>query len=1202
MLTFFHQLDRDLGRVGRRARRMLITQRVCVAVVVFVGALCLLGVLDYWLRFPGVVRLGVGLALFALAIWRGVPSMRRAWGFHPSRDALAARLESRVPALRGQLASTLEFGLEPQRFSPPVAEPVTAALAAAAVEQTQNHHAAADLNRQVAGLINPKPTRIWLALGLGALGLAVAVGIAAPTLSATGWWRWFAPLGTATWPARTALVAPNLPPVLPVDTPADLRATVERGHRSGLRVWAHHRFVQGPTADVTGAQLMTEQSEKATYRLSWRLPPEVVRAVTTGEEESVDMDHWFTARDGRTQVQRVTWVARPRIIEMEAHTQPPAYAAGLVLPQKINLDRTGGTLSVRGGSHVELRLTFNKNLNDDALSLPGFEGIAFETSHPNALTTVVSWDVNDDLATLLELTDQHGLSAVPVPRFVLNVEPDTAPRVTWVAPMADLAVLATAQVPVTAEAVDDVAVAWLKVTAALSDDSEQNSETQTLAQETVPRATITATAALDLKTVTFNGRGVAAGDVIMLRAIAQDVYKNKGESRSETQAVVRRLTVIEPAVLVEQLQADLAAVRRQAMRLERDQKGLAQRDDNTPPPAQQASEQERLNARLVSPAAQLSAVAERMQLNRLADPSLSALVKDAQKHVAAAAASADRAAETLREAATESNAEKSASQNAQAAQDQAASQKELTQLTALLDQGRDALGLKLELARLRTEQDRLAQDTRQLLPRTIGRDAASLDAETRAKLDALAKRQKTLAAQADEAIRGLQATAESLMDRADAQSEASASGPSKDPANGQPKGKPEDAASGDRARAAAQALAEAAAVAQRQGLSEGQRKSAQALGENRLSEAGLGQSEAMDTLDAMMKQLGEEESIRQAMLKRRVLQLIEKLRRLVADQTQTLAQLEDPADLELLAAGQSALWVRTVEAETLATTAAEAGEEDLNAAAQHLVQAAEGQSLAQAAIRANEIANAQGAERSALEALEHALAAAQAAQKKTAGNKTQQERAKLREAYAQLAQRQEALQEEVTTAVGKHADDPQAPLPRRVRAVLRGLAAKQATLREDASDLALEVDETLVFKQTHTRIDISAQAAAQGLRAQAPQPDNIADDQSRVAMLLRAMAAALKSPKKDHDFASGGGGGGGGEKPPALVPSLAELRLLRSMQQAVYDATRTQNERAGGPHLTRLDRLGAEQRELADLSRQLIQKLKSDPQAQEDTP
>ena len=87
----------------------------------------------------------------------------------------------------------------------------------------------------------------------------------------------------------------------------------------------------------------------------------------------------------------------------------------------------------------------------------------------------------------------------------------------------------------------------------------------------------------------------------------------------------------------------------------------------------------------------------------------------------------------------------------------------------------------------------------------------------------------------------------------------------------------------------------------------------------------------------------------------------------------------------------------------------------------------------------------------------------------------------------------------------------------------------------------------------------------------------------------------------DEEFAGspsgGGGGGGGGGSSPALVPPIAELKLLRGVQDAVYHATRAYNQKLGPnneatPRPQVVDELHQQQRQLSELGHHLIQQLR----------
>ncbi|MEM7624966.1 MAG: hypothetical protein AAF333_05005 [Planctomycetota bacterium] len=715
--------------------------------------------------------------------------------------------------------------------------------------------------------------------------------------------------------------------------------------------------------------------------------------------------------------------------------------------------------------------------------------------------------------------------------------------------------------------------------------SEATLTTTLLASREARQAELTTSATLDLNTMTLR-----PGDVVTLGAHAQDVYDLLGMRHDTVDATPRRLRIIDAATLIDQVRADLAGVRQQAVRLERQQDELNRRQPDAP--ATRAAEQQRITRGTETQARQLQKVRDRLELNRLEEPALDELIDQAGRLVdraqrtsdaaqaklreaAAAEAQAARAAEAADPAAAQQSAEARAradAAQARAAQDQEAVRQRLEELTKLLDQGQDALGLKLELARLQTEQAALAQDTRELLPRTAGRATEDLPRELRERLEELRQRQEDLAEQARE-------TVERMLDIAEALARQSAS-----PQDGEP-----SAEQSDRDRATARALAEAAAVAQRQGLSQQMEQSEQGLEENRLSQAGEAQLDTLDTLEQMMKQLGDQDELRQELLRRRLLALAEKLRRLIESQAIEIASLEDAADdrVPVLAEAQSALWVRTIAVQTEA-------EADENTAdvAPIIDQAIDAQAQALSALRGGDRAEALAVEAVALERLEEALAKVQEKQQEAQQDQTKKQRAELRKKYLELAERQAGLIDEVAPLL----DAP--TLTRRTRAALRGLSQQQGEIKDAAAELGDDVSDTVVFRRTHDLIERTAERARAPL-SRGEDDGRVLPSQRKVVALLESMAAALDEIGTPPEFAEnspgGGAGGGGAGQAPPLVPTSSELKLLRGVQQAVYDETRRLNDEARGRptagQASRLDDLAAEQRELSDIGRRLIESM-----------
>ncbi|MEM6458981.1 MAG: hypothetical protein AAF710_06280 [Planctomycetota bacterium] len=1170
-------LARQLEGVRRRARWLLVGQRLLQAVAVAGPTLVTLGLIDYLLRLPGWLRGAVSLGLAGWLAWWLVHRLTGAWRFGPTVSALALRLENQYDALRGTLASALEFALHPEHYAQPAA---TAAMAAASVARAERSLAGVRVDR----LIDLRPTRRFVGWGAAAAAAVGLLVVAMPTYSGIAASRWLLPWGDAAWPKRVAVAVHALPAVHPVDAPLVLRLDVNRGYRPGMRVWATARPADDPDTPPQRF-LMTEQpapgsapgSDQAkagsSYAVSWRPPAEAVRRIGSGRGAPRRWLFTFAAGDADADAAAVTLVARPAVAALSIDVEPPAYAAGLVPPRTLNPPAASprpAAVPALSGSSVEVTLRLNKPLSAAALRperlVPGLADLTSLSVDAGDRDAVrFSFVIDEPRQVELVLEDEHGLRPAEATSLRFDPREDRPPTVALLDPRADASVLATAVVPVAGRAADDVGVRRLVLDAAhptrLDSAAEATQTVLTLADRAARQAELTAEATLDLAPL-----GLEPGDVVVVAAHAEDVYELNGRSHDTVDATPRRLRVIDAATLIDQVRGELAGVRQQAERLERQQTQLLRRAGDRP--AVLRAEQARVSRGVAAQRQQLDAMTRRLAMNRLDEPSLDELIERADDLAAAAEAASDAAGAAFDEA-DEPSAESPHDAVARAEAQQAEAREQLEALADLLDQGRDALGLRLELSRLRTEQEALAQDTRELLPRAVGRSAEELPDDVREALEELAERQRALAEASEDAVRRLQDTAESL-----AQSAAE---------TGQENGE-----QSEQDRAAAEALAEAAAVAQRQGLTPQMEQAERAMEENQLASAGGSQMQALDTLEAMMQQLDEGDSRRQERLRRRLAELAEQLQRLVNEQTAAneARQAEpDAARLTAQAEGQNRLWVRTIAAQTGAEADAATAE-----VAPLIGQAVAAQARAVAALRGAEREPAAAGQAVALERLEEALRRVREQAAEAERDQTAQQRAELRQKYTELAKRQRTLRGEVQEAVGD------GPLTRRARAALRGLGGRQGEIGSEAEALGQEVAETVVFRRTHERIDATSAAAADKLSRAAPDAGTAADDQQRVAVLLESMAAALDDRAAQREFDSGAGaaagaGGGGGE--PQLIPPAAELRLLRGVQQAVYDQTRRLAEAGGAGEIdtARLDALGAEQRELSELGTQLIEQM-----------
>jgi len=1114
-------ITQQLRWVRRAGRAMLVTQRVGQWLTAMAVVTLVLVTADYLLRLPGAMRLMLGVATAGMGTLWLAGRLRRAAGFRPTLSDIALRAERLYPTLRGRLTSAVDFTEHAPDYENPA---LTAAMARTAVDEARQLAAHLPLRK----LIDPTLTvRIVLATLAAALIVGTLAAIS-PAHATTAAKRWLMPLGDTEWPRRVNVDDATDARVWPIDTALPLRARVVRGGDDGLRVWAQYRVRRGGEPGAWQRTIMTRTPNGTMYETL--VEP---GGLTSPGDDDATLEYYFVAGDDRTPAAKVVLTQRPAVIAASVTISPPHYASGLIDDAWINLHEQAGPVASAAGlrhSRVTLNFQFNKTLpmRDAADMLNGLD-LPYNATHAERASELsVTFELTETVTLALQLTDDHGLTSLSPRRYRLEAIDDRPPNVALLEPAADESVLPTAIVPIDSAAQDDVAVAHLSLEAAAQ------GLTRTLAESTGRQGHMTLAHALDLSAL-----NVAPGDHVTLTAIARDVYFD-GADRAAVRSGERHLRIIGDAQLVEQLRADLAAVRQQAIRMERTQARLMDAEN----PADTRGEQAQLTQRLSAQRGLVQRLGERARRNRLDEPALDQLLAEAGRLLDEAQRRSEAAESAL------------ADQPQQAATEQEAARAAMAELADLLDQGQDALTLQLALRGLAAQQEQLAQQTRELLPQTVGRDVNDLPQELRDQVNELAERQRQAAETANQLVRDMQSSAQALNRQGE----------------------------NDRDRAAAEAMAEAAAIAQRQGLEQDMREASQQVGQNQLSQAGQQQSDAQRTLAQMAEAVGSQQQRQAEMLKRRLLELAQLLEKLIERQTaqlDALAKVEDDAGLAALAPPMGLLRRTTLGAEEVAARSQETA-----ALTEAIGKAVNEQGRAVGALENAVKTEATDAEQTALDQLQRALAAVRERQRQQRAEQAQQDRARLRQAYERLAAQQQELNGQIAALL----DSPR--LDRRQQADLRGGEAAQAAIRKDADLLWSDVGSTLIFNRLHEKIDAAAQRVERQLAAGSTDT-GIRADQVEIHSALRLMAAALEQQTKSEQFdrpagdGQGGGGGGGDSGPSSAeqaVPPLAELRLLREMQQRVYDTTRAL---AGEPSRDTLMRLADDQQELADLGARL---------------
>ena len=339
----------------------------------------------------------------------------------------------------------------------------------------------------------------------------------------------------------------------------------------------------------------------------------------------------------------------------------------------------------------------------------------------------------------------------------------------------------------------------------------------------------------------------------------------------------------------------------------------------------------------------------------------------------------------------------------------------------------------------------------------------------------------------------------------------------------------------------------------------------QATRENRLDEAQRSSASALQTVQKMIGDLADDEKARTETLRRRLATLVDALKQLVL-QSQSTEEL----GLALLTADgavveKSSLAV-SQQAATLSLNASAVADEGRSAGpnAQRVVRlierGAEADGRAASALGASPSQVALGHENlvRATALFQEALEVVRQQETKNKEQERQQRVRELVKQYKDLYDREEGLFIASESLLNKGSD-------RRVLVEARRLGVEQESIRQAIaaiSESSQDVQKSPTFTEATTlALDAAARAAAD-LRSGPPTQSTI-EMEREVMEILRGLVGALgeAAKKPDDPFAdpnqeTGGGGGGGGEEEKPLIPPLAELKVIRSLQQRIYERTK----------------------------------------------
>ncbi|MBX3373189.1 MAG: hypothetical protein KF817_05090 [Phycisphaeraceae bacterium] len=1160
-------LVRELGRIQGRARLLLLTHRTAMAAAGFLAVLLLVIAFDYLLRFPAGLRALLLIGIVAGVVMVFLRVLRPALRFRPTLTQVALRCESMHPPLRGRLASSVEFVLAgTDRTSP---------LAARTVRETQRRvesMALATVVRQgtaLAGVVALVATVL----------LATATWIFAPDIARIGAARLLAPFAGTEWPARTA-VESLMSEVLPANRvhprgqvlPLRARNLTPRGAHERVEAW--FRLQREGEDGAWQSVLLTHQGDGIHERLI--------------DADADAMEVYFATQDNRSPVERLRLEPPPAVERAELTIVPPAYAESFLDVRTVDLgtgtdERRRLREGVLVGSEAVLRLSLNKPVPVPGETDPDPAWLArlLEGSRPDVSADLVfeaarhdgqsrqltlRWTLHEPARMAVGLEDRSGLRNAEPIEYMIDVAADRPPAVTLTRPERDEAILASAVVELAAEARDDVAIERLSLeahvqrAAALASGLPPDPLPTHLERQSAARA-VDLAGALDLAPA-----GLVPGDVVLLAAVAEDGFLADGARRAPVRSTPRRLLVVSPLDLAEQIRRGLGTVRQNAIRIESLQSELQDaaealaRSPGRVEARAVAQAQAQLSDRIAAQRESVDMLVDQAARNRLDDPQVSDLLRqsrDLLSFAGRAAAEAAGAAERVGEGAPDvPEALESLADQQQRVRD------ELSDLVALLDRDEDSWIVQRRLEGLLTRQEAISEVTDAVNARTRGMDQSDLAAGEREELERLAAEQRALRDEARALVEEMRRRARAL---------------------------------GDVDRQAGEAMQRSARMAEQREVDREMERAAERIEQNQLQVAGDMQQSARQTISRMLEELADQGRNRAEELLRRLSSLREVLERLVQAQESELMALavaEERSDFT----GRDRAMIRISQNTRSATDEARA-QPPTRRIARRLQQAAEVQGVAITALRAQPVAvaDARDAEERSLRLLVEALESAQDLEEEAQEDLAAQQREALLDAYRALGERQVMLREETLPLVGVETGRRQLVEARRIASVQDDIRAGLGDLLAGSEDLR----QSGVFSFVHDLMDRWARQAVDALR-EGTVTDTETDLQRRIAeSIFRQIEALEEASAPPPDFAreggeepAGGQGGQGGESGAGLVPPVAELRRLVMLQQQVAEETVRADAAPDAGAERRRERateLGAMQRRILELAQGLAE-------------
>jgi hypothetical protein len=1006
-------------------------------------------------------------------------------------EEVAATVERRYPQLRERLLAAVEFG-------------GAAPAATLGVSQTLIGDVQAEAERETAGLDFRSAFDLRrVSRSVGGFALAIVLLGLQFALAPQAFGRFLERMALMHKPVWRDTMPQVDPPATKLLKGTDLTVGVDIEGKPVQRARLQFRFGEGRWNSV---EVKADDNGAFAHRF-------------TGVTE--DVTYRATAGDGISDYGRAVVVDPAAIVGARLTLDYPDY---LGRPNS-SFPADSGGIAAPVGTRVHLQLRANKPLEIATATVPGLPPANWQVAGAEVRGSVL---VRGNGQYSLRLKDTDGFFAPEAQSFPIKAIPDQAPEVQLVDPAGDLDVVADARVPLSILARDDYGLAEVRVPFQV--DGRKPA--------TLPagRADDRKTRVLELENLwSLGSLGLKPGDSLRYRVEATDFDNVSGPHVGRTSEY--QIRIIDRGEATRRYEENRQEILRQMGELIREQKAAradveAQRNAPSPNADALAAAEERQRAAASAAqdlARRVGELRRQAATNNLAEASEQTAQQAVQQGLdRLSRQEMPEAANRIGSAQTQARANP---QNArqplgQASQQQQEIVQELQRLAEAMRPGSEIERLANRFQRLSQEQRNLQAQTERMLPETLGRAMSELTPQQRQALQQNAAQQQSLQRATQQAMQDLERASQGMQQRSPEQAEA--------------------------AREVAEGLRQSQ-------VGERQQNAAQSTQQNSLGQARSEQEQAAQQLQRAAEQLREALNPNDPRaLERQLRQAMNQLNRMMQQQQEAIRQtrsLQSPQQQRELAQMQRQMEQRLREMarqlERLQRRTPSAGR-----AAQSMQQAAENAGQAGEQLDKGQQEKAESEERQALQRMQQAMQSLQQAMAEA-----QQESdpfAALRKALTALAGKQKAIgqatarvQDEQETR-GAQPDD---------AAALQRLSQQQAEVEDAARKLEPELPGE-VFRSFSEEARRAMTRSKDGLHAGNPRQNPTQQAQKRALTTLEQLVKALDPDPNDNSEEEGGGGGQqgqqgqqGGQQDPELPKRIAEIRLLRFMEQAIRSQT-----------------------------------------------